>query len=392
MIFLTCNDAPSGIFKSQVIDVVALIAELFDPNIRLVAFISLRKFRENKKWIKTKAPNALVFPMFPKLKNWKLNALTLFFVSFFVNTDIIIARGVFAANIALKNKKRRRTKKVCYDGRGAVSAEVSEYSVIHDKALVKTIPTLEKKAVLQSDTRIAVTNELVRFWEREFGYERGGEVVIPCTVSASKPNLTNVRDLLPLVLEPRKKLGWGQYDIVLIYSGSVAGWQSFGMLEKMFSHFAEKDSRVKILFLSPEDEAIVKLKEKYPDQVKRMWVAHDEVPFYLAGGDFGIMIREDSVTNQVASPTKFAEYLMAGLKIICSGNIGDYSAFVRKHECGGIVNEENYKDGVLTPGTTNERARLMQLGYENFSKESRQILDSYQALFKNLMNLPKPQE
>jgi hypothetical protein len=387
MIFLTCNDAPSGILKSQVIDVVEVVKQRFDPNIRLVAFISIRNFKANKRWIKERSPDAKVLPMFPKLKNWRYNAILLWCISFFVNTDIIIARGVFATNLALKNKKMGRTKKVCYDGRGAFSAEVVEYDVIPDKGLVRDIPRLEKKAVLDSDTRIAVTSSLVRWWEKEFGYQPGSDVVIPCTVSASKPDNSDPKKLFEQVMSPRRKLGWGQYDVVLIYSGSVAGWQSFDLLNNMFTHFIGHDTRIKILFMSPEDDLITKLIEKYPDQVQRLFVKPEEVLFYLRAGDYGLMIREDSVTNGVASPTKFAEYLLAGLRVLTSGNIGDYSSFVRKNNCGEIVTSKDYEGITLLPINTNERKNLMTLGYENFSKQSSRIKDAYQSLFKDLMNL-----
>lgn len=386
MIFLTCNDSPSGILKSQVIDVVELIKQQFDPNIRLVAFISIRDFKANKRWIKERSADAIVLPMFPKLKNWKLNAITLWWLSLFVNTDIIIARGVFATNLALSNKKRKRTKKVCYDGRGAFSAEVTEYDVIPDPNIVKSIPALEKNAVLESDARISVTNALVKYWQEEFGYQPGGEVVIPCTVSVAEQQLSDPAKTVAQVVETRKQFGWGQYDLVLVYSGSVAGWQSFDVLELFFKHLVEHDSRVKLLFMSPEDEIITRLQEKYPTQVKRIFVKHEEVASYLLAGDYGLMIREDSVTNAVASPTKFAEYLLAGLKVLTSGNIGDYSGFVQKHDCGQIVSSANYKEITLLPNTAQERSRLIQLGYENFSKKSTQIQSSYHQLFQKLVS------
>ena len=55
--------------------------------------------------------------------------------------------------------------------------------------------------------------------------------------------------------------------------------------------------------------------------------------------DYGLIIRDESITNQVSSPVKFAEYLYAGLKIIISSNIGDYSKFVLDNDCGFLDNQ-----------------------------------------------------
>ena len=38
--------------------------------------------------------------------------------------------------------------------------------------------------------------------------------------------------------------------------------------------------------------------------------------------DFGLVIRDDNIVNQVAAPTKIAEYLTAGVSMLYAGNIG----------------------------------------------------------------------
>ena len=69
----------------------------------------------------------------------------------------------------------------------------------------------------------------------------------------------------------------------------------------------------------------------------------NEVPKYLLAADYGLLIRENTVTNQVASPVKFAEYLACGLPVIISRNLGDYSEFVTKNNCGYLLNEFNFQ-------------------------------------------------
>ena len=49
---------------------------------------------------------------------------------------------------------------------------------------------------------------------------------------------------------------------------------------------------------------------------------------------------KNSVTNRVASPVKCVEYLPAGLVLILSNELGDYSNYVLTNKAGFIWNNE----------------------------------------------------
>jgi hypothetical protein len=88
------------------------------------------------------------------------------------------------------------------------------------------------------------------------------------------------------------------------------------------------------------DINIQKLQSEFKNQVICKKVNHNKVPEYLIAADYGLLIREESITNKVASPVKFAEYLACGLKVIISENLGDYSEFIEKYNCGVLF--KNY--------------------------------------------------
>lgn len=110
------------------------------------------------------------------------------------------------------------------------------------------------------------------------------------------------------------------------------------------------------------------MKKQFPDQVSNKWLKHHEVQKVLAACDYGILFRENSVTNQVASPTKFAEYLSAGLPVIISENLGDYTEFVLAEKCGMVVSEND--EIILTQQTTEEKQRMIQLAIRHFTKQA----------------------
>ena len=181
MIYLTYGEPPSGVYSSQVCDVVNFLKKEHQANIRLLAVISLHDFKKAKAQIQKQCPDAIVIPALPKTLYWRFNTLILWLICIALRPPVIIARNVIAANMALAIKKFSGVKKVCFDGRGAIAAEWKEYDVEVAEAWKNEIDELERKAVVNSNFRIAVSHHLVEYWREKYGYKDENHVVIPCT-------------------------------------------------------------------------------------------------------------------------------------------------------------------------------------------------------------------
>lgn len=374
MIYLTYADQPSGVYSSQVVDVCNFLNESHNAQIRLVSFISLHNFSHNRQKIKREMPSAIVLPMLPRMTSFDFNTLMLFFVLLFLNQRSVIARNVLAARIALRLKSILKLK-VCFDGRGAIAAEWNEYQVVPLQEWKNSIHTWEKSVVLNADFRIAVSEELVKYWNERYGYSENKHVVIPCTLNTSfRPEILKQEE----IENARKKMKFDADDIVLVYSGSTAGWQSFDLLQGFLQKIINNNKNIKVLFLSEKDKNVDQLKAEFPDKIFQTFVKHSEVSGILKSCDIGILIREKSVTNQVASPTKFAEYLSAGLPVIISEGIGDYTSFVKQNDCGWVLDESPLQMNRLN---ISERNRLLQLVNDHFTKKS------HNASYTNLIQL-----
>ena len=374
MIYLTYADQPSGVYSSQVVDVCNFLNESHNAQIRLVSFISLHNFSHNRQKIKREMPSAIVLPMLPRMTSFGFNTLMLFFVLLFLNQRSVIARNVLAARIALRLRSFLKLK-VCFDGRGAIAAEWNEYQVVPLQEWKNSIHTWEKSVVLNVDFRIAVSEELVKYWNERYGYSENKHVVIPCTLNTSfRPEILKQEE----IENARKKMKFDADDIVLVYSGSTAGWQSFDLLQGFLQKIINKNKNIKVLFLSEKDKNVDQLKAEFPDKIFQTFVKHSEVSGILKSCDIGILIREKSVTNQVASPTKFAEYLSAGLPVIISEGIGDYTSFVKQNDCGWVLDESPLQMNRLN---ISERNRLLQLVNDHFTKKS------HNASYTNLIQL-----
>jgi hypothetical protein len=66
-------------------------------------------------------------------------------------------------------------------------------------------------------------------------------------------------------------------------------------------------------------------------------VAHHEVPVRLAGAHVGFLLRRSSPVNEVSSPTKFGEYLAAGLPVVMTDGIGDFTDLAMQENVGLII-------------------------------------------------------
>jgi glycosyltransferase involved in cell wall biosynthesis len=363
ILYVTYNDQPTGVYWSQVTSVVDHLNSLQQERVKLVALVSVRGYFGSFRSIRRHSPGAWVLPMVPRAHNWRANWVWLALVARFHRPVSIIARGVFATAMALKLRDRGLVKRVCFDGRGGYGVEWEEYRIVDDDRLIAECSTVEEDAVKRADVRLAVSHVLVDHWRQRYGYRGNEHVVIPCTLGEEQEVAEPVD---PLTF--RQELGWSMDDLVLVYSGSTVGWQSLDLLAKVLDRILRHQPGTKVLFLSATDGYIDHLAHIHPGQVARLWLPHARVQGALKACDVGLLVRSDSETNRVASPTKFAEYLSAGLPVLISSNIGDLSGTVSSNGLGWIHDPD--KPPALRRFSQEERAGLVAFSRTHFSKQA----------------------
>ena len=361
ILYLTHNDQPSGVYWSQVTDAVAYLNTLGGPRVRLVALVSGRAYFSIRRKIRQHCPQALVLPMVPGVRRWRMNRMVVHAVCRLLRPSGILARGAMATWMALRARDKGLVRHVCFDARGAYAAEWEEYRLIDDDALIAQVRPVEAEALERSDLRLAVSQALVDHWRQQYGYAGNAHVVVPCTLGEA--HLTG-----PTAAgSERDRLGFAPDDVVLAYAGSASGWQSFDLLDRLLRPLLAAQPRVKVLLLCPPDPRISALIRDFPARVVTDWVASAAVPAVLRSCDAALLLREDSITNRVASPTKFAEYLACGLPVVISAHIGDFSALVVANGLG-IAHAEGEALPVLERPAPAERARLRAFALERFTK------------------------
>lgn len=359
--YITYNDTYSGIYQSQVIDVVSHLNQSFDVSVDLIAFVPARLWIAQKKLIKSKLPSAKVFPILGSLKEVKRTGL---FLKSIQNKETAICRGPLAFLIAQGNYN-----KVVYDGRAAVEAEVLEYNVTGNEKLDKLFIKAENIAINTADYFISVSSKLINYWEEKLGQKIPTEnySIIPCTLTSDNINVG--------------KINYSD-KVKVVYSGGTGAWQSFEKVVFLLDQLMRQQANVEVLFLTKENPYLTNLIEKYPNRCVRKWLNHNEVYNELSSCDYGILIREDKVTNRVASPVKFAEYLNAGLKILISPNIGDFSNFTIKNNCGVIVESQL---PFLEKVSEAEKIKSKEMCKIYFLKNSNNIYENYKQLIDSII-------
>ncbi len=354
MIYITFGDKYGGIYRSQVIDTISHLNTLFKIKIRLISFVPYTIWSEQKKIIKREYPKTHVFPMIPSRNHW-WPLSSLFLLPFLVNRPICIGRGVISANIILFWKKIGLVKRYVYDGRGAIWAEHKEYLSKDNPALINNIYKWEKNSVIKSDFRIAVSSKLLEYWSDTYNYQEDDHQIIPCTFKESQLSSATLKNN-------------SNSPVRIVFSGGSDLWQSRDYMSLILVKILETTPGSELLLLTTAKlEDFPKL-TPFANRIQFNWVKPHEVFPILESCDYGILIREKSITNRVASPTKFAEYMYAGLKILISTEIGDFSALVEHHQIGHLISEAEIP--VLDKPTLDNKLKIKNLAKNLFSKES----------------------
>jgi glycosyltransferase involved in cell wall biosynthesis len=237
---------------------------------------------------------------------------------------------------------KRRNPELIYiiaDLRGAVADEV-----LHARGgMVRNLMVhylrdfyrrVENQVVRKANKILCVSNAFKKFLQAKYGIDHIS--VIPTFVDTSQFNFSkSVREF------HRKKLGISN-RIVLGYSGGVAPWQRVGDVIKFFVGMRQRIENLFMLFLSHEPSVIHQMLNGKiePRDVKVIQVPHGEVAGYLCAADVGVLFREDTLTNNVAAPIKFSEYMCCGLPCIISENIGDTAQVLRSGHAGIVLDSE----------------------------------------------------
>ncbi len=280
-----------------------------------------------------------------------------------------------------------------FDLRGLVAEEYADAGHWRRGGLrYRATATAERSLLGSADGLVTLTRRILdRLPDPGTGDSRP-TAVIPCSVD---PGVFQPR---PEERRPvRDELGWGDQP-ALVYSGSLGSWYRLKEMLDFFEVARSEIAGLRLLLLTPQltlAEDIVRAR-RLAGCVASRSVAADAVPRHLAAVDAGICFLGRLASKDASSPTKYGEYLAAGLPVVTNGWIGDARALA--HEPVWILvdgfEEAQYRQAAAklkqlleTPETARATARALAL--REFAIDT--AVDRYDALYRVVLGRqPRP--
>ena len=259
-----------------------------------------------------------------------------------------------------------------YDARGCMYKELEEFSET-EPGTIKEMMNREQDCFKKADWVFSVSRALINYFKDNHRYNDHNHSIIPCCVIEDDRAVKHTKTEL-----------FGTEDVtVFCYAGALSVWnypRSFTEL----CRYILKEKQNRLIILSHELDRIEDDRLFKNDRVLLRKVKSTEVSAYLNCSDHAILLRKQAVTNQVASPSKFGEYLLAGCRVVISPEIGDFSSMVESLDLGIVFRGKKDKEMLKSLGTITdkERERIKKIARATFLRNSEMNLIRYRNLKK----------
>ncbi len=107
------------------------------------------------------------------------------------------------------------------------------------------------------------------------------------------------------------------------------------------------------------------------------------MPVYLNASDIGIIWRDKSVVNEVASPIKFSEYVCCGLPVIANKTVDSIKEYISRFASGKLVEKfEDLSDKDFKYLVQQDRVKNSQIGRSIFSTDV--VVEKYLKVYETI--------
>ena len=296
------------------------------------------------------------------------------------NEVLIFSRTLIGKEIAWLRKILPFKIIFFFDARAA-SAEENKYIAkkegnfkLKKYKTIANIYFLEYKTLTSADKVFSVSKALQKYFKQTYNINDDKFVSYPCLSDPEKFYFSPA-----LRIETRNNLKIDECTKVFVYSGGIgSSWHVTLSMVLFFDQLFKYEENFLFLCLTREKDQVTKMLVEFPEIISKcisFSVQNDEVCKYLNAADYGILFRENTIMNNVASPTKFAEYILCGLPVLISEGVGDYSKYTIDNDLGVLITEDilkfpvdfSFKDFLEKKFN---REYISEIGKRSFSKDS----------------------
>jgi glycosyltransferase involved in cell wall biosynthesis len=300
--------------------------------------------------------------------------------------DLVHARSTVPASMAAVVARSRRRPWI-FDVRGLIAEEYVDAGHWRRAGVLARLTGAAERRLLRSASGLVFLTHRIRDELASAGLGRTTPTaVIPCAVDlsvfrAGEDDRARVRAALALGAGP-----------VLAYSGSLGSWYRLPEMLDFFDTAAEALPGLSLLIVTMnEGEARARVAgHRLSERIRVVRARPEEVPAYLSAGDAGLCFLGDHHSKAASSPTKYGEYLAAGLAVVTNPWTGDAGRLAG--EPAWILvrafSREAYAEAAhdlarQLAASERLRAAARALAAREFSLED--ALDRYEALYRALL-------
>lgn len=301
--------------------------------------------------IYTKTPP--VFSTLYDIYKFKKNALKLIKAN---NIKLIHCRSYISATVAYLIKKKLNIKYI-FDMRGfwvdeRIEGTIWNYNNPIYKLLYRLLKKLEVNLFSQADACVSLT-EAGKIELQKWKLKRIDSLpiyVIPCCVDMELFNYNYNTANENEKNKWKSKLNLKESDYIISYLGSLSTVYRFDKVLEVIKRLKNNNVNVKFVIITNESESIV---NNYIDKaqiidssyIKTISLDRKDVPIVLSLCHYSIYFYIPSFSRKGTSPTRLAELLACGVKVISNAKVGDTKEVILDNQFGYVL--EDFSDGEL---------------------------------------------
>lgn len=240
---------------------------------------------------------------------------------------LVHAEALYCARLGLLLKERDPSIRLVFDCHGT-SPEEEALGGAHP-VRISAMREWERRVLAGADLHVFVSEAMRQFYREQYGDHGVPQAIVPCCVADER---------FPGRRAASRLTGLPARHPVLAYLGTLAEWQCGSEMLRLFAQLARADDALFFLLLVPESDhpkarTLLARADLPETRVLLAELPHSEIPAALQHAHAGVLLRRAHPVNRVSSPTKFGEYLAAGVPTLLTDGIGDFS---RAAEAAGV--------------------------------------------------------
>jgi hypothetical protein len=171
---------------------------------------------------------------------------------------------------------------------------------------------VERTGLKRANIAVLVSDVMREHYEKKYSLRLNCRYIMPCFNNEIDERFFRTK---------------GKYEgNTFIYAGSMAPWQCFEETIRFYKAIEKQVEDAELRVLVKDQNQAKRILEKY--QIRNYsigFVPQEQIGKEMAKAKFGFCLREDSVVNHVATPTKLSTYIAHGVMPIYSKSLKDFA-------------------------------------------------------------------